>query len=96
VHLRQSRDAPEVREAGKEFPGSGGVAGYQESTADRVLWEDQLDVEGGFDVVGASMTVEKTQEAAQKEQPQVPHLRVASGGADGTRTRDLRRDRPAF
>ena len=39
------------------------------------------------------MTVEKTEEAAREEQPQVPHLRGFSGGADGTRTRDLRRDR---
>ena len=28
--------------------------------------------------------------------PNVPHLRGISGGADGARTRDLRRDRPAF
>jgi len=31
-----------------------------------------------------------------EERPQVPHLRGVNGGADGTRTRDLRRDRPAF
>ena len=31
-----------------------------------------------------------------KGRVQVPHLRGVNGGADGTRTRDLRRDRPAF
>ena len=38
----------------------------------------------------------KNTKGRSKEQPQVAGLSAVSGGADGTRTRDLRRDRPAF
>jgi integrase len=36
----------------------------------------------------------KNTKGRSEERPEVPHLRGFSGGADGTRTRDLRRDRP--
>ena len=38
----------------------------------------------------------KNTNTRHKGRVQVPHLRGVNGGADGTRTRDLRRDRPAF
>ena len=38
----------------------------------------------------------KNKKASPKGRPQVPLNRLVNGGADGTRTRDLRRDRPAF
>ena len=38
----------------------------------------------------------KSKKAALSDGFQVPVNRLVSGGADGTRTRDLRRDRPAF
>ena len=41
-------------------------------------------------------TAPKNRNGRPEGRPLVPHLRGLSGGADGTRTRDLRRDRPAF
>ena len=38
----------------------------------------------------------KSKKATSKGSPQAPVNSLVSGGADGTRTRDLRRDRPAF
>ena len=38
----------------------------------------------------------KIKRGRPEEQPQLPGFPGLNGGADGTRTRDLRRDRPAF
>ena len=38
----------------------------------------------------------KSKKATPKGSPQTPYFTGFNGGADGTRTRDLRRDRPAF
>jgi hypothetical protein len=43
-----------------------------------------------------SGTKAKKKKAARKGSPQPPAVPGFIGGADGTRTRDLRRDRPAF
>ncbi|MDT5155946.1 MAG: hypothetical protein QOH51_303 [Acidobacteriota bacterium] len=43
-----------------------------------------------------SATVTKSKKASPKGRSQTPAVPGFSGGADGTRTRDLRRDRPAF
>jgi hypothetical protein len=43
-----------------------------------------------------SATPTKSKKATPKGGFQTPVNRMVSGGADGTRTRDLRRDRPAF
>ena len=41
-------------------------------------------------------TSAQNRKGRSKERPQLPSFTGLNGGADGTRTRDLRRDRPAF
>ena len=56
----------------------------------------QLGEQLGKRISTFSGTKPKSKRAAPKRDSQAPVNTGFSGGADGTRTRDLRRDRPAF
>jgi hypothetical protein len=70
--------------------GRAGLSETRAQTGERIA--GQLETQ----IATFSATLPKKKKATPKGGSQLPDFSGPSGGADGTRTRDLRRDRPAF